>query len=141
MVQRTQALVVYGSKRRKAAIQWGADPKGILIMSNVSLIEADLSHPADISEMRCKYKASENVLIRDVLDKKIVLYVGKLNRRKGVNYLIKAFALLKREINDATLLIIGEGPEKNNLARLSASLLPPDSVFFFRLANQPVSAK
>ncbi len=136
MVQRAQALVVYGSKHKEAAIRWGVDPERIFIMPNVSLIETDLSHPVKISEMRRKYTTLENALASGIFDRKIVLYVGKLIMRKGVDYLIKAFALLKREIDDVALLIIGDGPEKNNLVQLSTSLLPPNSVFFLGRIEQ-----
>ncbi len=40
-------------------------------------------------------------------DKKIILCVARLIERKGIQYLIKAFAKLKREIDDISLVIVG----------------------------------
>jgi len=39
--------------------------------------------------------------------KKIILYVGRITQRKGIDVLIKAFSLVKEEIPDAYLLIAG----------------------------------
>lgn len=40
-------------------------------------------------------------------DDKLILYVGRLNRRKGVDVLINVFALLRRDRKDAYLVIAG----------------------------------
>lgn len=50
-----------------------------------------------------------------VTDKTIVLSVGYLQKRKGVQYLIDAFVRLARE--DTVLLIVGEGEYKPELLR------------------------
>jgi glycosyltransferase involved in cell wall biosynthesis len=44
-----------------------------------------------------------------------VLFAGRLIREKHADFLIEAFALLVRENPDLRLLIIGEGPEAENL--------------------------
>lgn len=46
---------------------------------------------------------------------KIILYVGRLEKRKGVKYLLKAFALLNAESPYYQLQIVGDGPEKAKL--------------------------
>ncbi len=51
-----------------------------------------------------------------------VLYVGRLVDYKNVDKLIISFAKVKREIPDARLKIIGTGPEKQRLMKLSAEL-------------------
>ncbi len=47
------------------------------------------------------------------------LYVGRLSKEKGVEYLIKAMSLLSKEIR---LHIVGEGQEKENLHKLVTQL-------------------
>jgi phosphatidylinositol alpha-mannosyltransferase len=47
--------------------------------------------------------------------KKKILYIGRLEKRKGVRYLIDAFAVIAEKYNDVELLIVGSGPEENNL--------------------------
>ncbi len=48
---------------------------------------------------------------------KIILFVGRLVERKGVKYLIEAFAQINNKVN-AVLNIVGTGPEKTSLEKL-----------------------
>ena len=47
-----------------------------------------------------------------------LIFVGRLIREKHVDVLVKAFALLASEQNDLRLLIIGDGPERDNILAL-----------------------
>jgi phosphatidylinositol alpha-mannosyltransferase len=51
-----------------------------------------------------------------------ILYVGRLEKRKGVRYLLAAFAELQRSMPDATLIIAGDGPERNMLTSRARQL-------------------
>ncbi len=53
-------------------------------------------------------------------NRKMILSVAYLTERKGLEYLIKACAKLKKENDDFVLVIVGEGPYKDDLKRLSA---------------------
>lgn len=59
-----------------------------------------------------------------------ILFVGRLVEKKGVKYLIEAFSFLARKKPRLKLLIIGDGPEKNNLKRLSHQLNLNENVSF-----------
>jgi len=49
-------------------------------------------------------------------DKVIFLFVGHLNKKKGVAYLLQAISKLENEIKKKChFIIVGEGPEKNHL--------------------------
>jgi glycosyltransferase involved in cell wall biosynthesis len=50
---------------------------------------------------------------------RVVLYVGYLNHRKGVDTLVKAFQ--KMEHTDTTLVIVGTGPAEDQLQSLASS--------------------
>ncbi|MBU4502676.1 MAG: glycosyltransferase family 4 protein, partial [Nanoarchaeota archaeon] len=54
--------------------------------------------------------------------KGLIIYVGVLSRNKGVDFLIKAFKLILQKYPDALLRIIGDGPERENLEKLSKRL-------------------
>lgn len=56
------------------------------------------------------------------LSRDVVLFVGRLVRRKGANDVIEAFRLLSMEMNDIELRIIGDGPERDNLVRQAREL-------------------
>ncbi|MEK6946822.1 MAG: glycosyltransferase family 4 protein [Nanoarchaeota archaeon] len=59
---------------------------------------------------------------RQYRNQKIILYVGRLNEQKGVDYLIKSLSLVNKKISNSKLLIIGEGAYKKKLQKLAASL-------------------
>lgn len=42
-----------------------------------------------------------------------VLFVGRLDRRKGIMFLLKAFRKVQKKVDKARLLIVGEGPQKD----------------------------
>lgn len=52
-------------------------------------------------------------------DKKYLIGVGRLVKRKGFEYLIKSLKLLNEDVE---CLIIGDGPEKENLQQLAVNL-------------------
>jgi phosphatidylinositol alpha-mannosyltransferase len=51
-----------------------------------------------------------------------ILYIGRLERRKGVRYLLRAFQLLQAVEPDVELIIAGNGPERKMLEELSEEL-------------------
>ncbi len=48
-------------------------------------------------------------------NKKTILYVGRLEKRKGVIYLVHAFKQLQKKHKDVHLIIAGEGPKRKTL--------------------------
>jgi glycosyltransferase involved in cell wall biosynthesis len=59
-----------------------------------------------------------------------VIFVGRLTKPKGVDTLLRSIACLKAKSNVATSTIIGDGPERADLERLSAQLGISDRVSF-----------
>jgi glycosyltransferase involved in cell wall biosynthesis len=51
-----------------------------------------------------------------------VVYVGRLERYKNVDVLLRAMARLSRRIPDAELTVVGEGSQRGQLERLAAEL-------------------
>jgi glycosyltransferase involved in cell wall biosynthesis len=51
-----------------------------------------------------------------------VLFVGRLVRRKGVDDLLHAFAEVRSFVAEAKLVIVGDGPERENLERVVVEL-------------------
>jgi phosphatidylinositol alpha-mannosyltransferase len=60
-----------------------------------------------------KYTPLEKPLVHD--DTKTIFYVGRLEKRKGIRYLLEAFALLREVHPEFKLLIAGDGPERTKL--------------------------
>jgi len=64
-------------------------------------INTNVFKPVDNSEIINRFN------LHNLHDKKIVLYVGRMAKRKGIDILIKSFALVQDEIPNAFLLIVG----------------------------------
>ncbi len=58
-----------------------------------------------------KYKETEKKAVQH----KTILYIGRLEKRKGLKYLLEAFQLLTKNHPDARLLIAGDGPLRSKL--------------------------
>lgn len=63
------------------------------------------------------------------LGKTIITFIGRLTAAKGADVLITAIAELNR--NDIVTLIIGSGPEENNLKKIASDNHIEDQVIFF----------
>lgn len=61
---------------------------------------------------------------------KTIFFIGRLEGRKGVKYLIKAFALLRAKKPDTRLLIASDGPDRRKLQALAKDLGVEDNVEF-----------
>lgn len=63
-------------------------------------------------------------------DDKLILYTGRLAKEKDINFIIKAFKKTSQEISNSYLLIVGDGPEKSNLRKLTKRLELTNRVIF-----------
>lgn len=59
-----------------------------------------------------------------------LLYVGRLVPQKKVDLLLRAFAAVCHELDDAQLVIVGEGPRRESLQQLAIDLSIDDRVSF-----------
>jgi len=115
------AILVPGTKHQEFFTGLGASPEKIFIMPNVSnLILKDEDHN------------NLDKLIKDfdLKDKKIILFVGRLIPLKGVQYLLEAFYKLHETMDDAVLVVVGEGECMDELKEISHKLNIDDKVYF-----------
>jgi len=62
------------------------------------------------------FQPFENVKVNNnSIKKPSILTVGRLDEKKGIKYLIDAMPKVTQKFPDAKLVIVGEGPEKDNL--------------------------
>jgi len=52
----------------------------------------------------------------------MILYIGRLERRKGVKYLLQALQVLQQDNPEVRLIIAGDGPERERLELLAEDL-------------------
>jgi glycosyltransferase involved in cell wall biosynthesis len=61
----------------------------------------------DINIFKNLPKKGEFIEKYSIGDKKIISYIGRINRRKGIDFLIKAFYLVNKEVPNSILIIAG----------------------------------
>jgi glycosyltransferase involved in cell wall biosynthesis len=65
--------------------------------------------------------ANRSLVEKGLRGRRLALVVGRLVELKGIDRVIQAFAQARREVPDATLVIVGDGPERERLQRLAAA--------------------
>ena len=71
-------------------------------------------------------------------DKKTIVYTGRLSPEKGVDFLIRGFSRLNKKI-DCQLLIIADGPERENIIQLLYHYQLSKSVILMQEADDVAS--
>lgn len=75
------------------------------------------------------YKPKLNSTKKTTSLQKTIVYIGRLEKRKGVRYLIDAYALLRKSHNDVKLIIAGDGKLRAGLEARVNKLAIPDVSF------------
>jgi glycosyltransferase involved in cell wall biosynthesis/peptidoglycan/xylan/chitin deacetylase (PgdA/CDA1 family) len=118
--QQAHTIIAVTQDLRVKITAMGIPAEKILVIPNG--IDPQLMYPMD--KINCR-----NVLSLP-LDKKIVCYIGNLVGVKGIDLLIKAFFLLKKE-EDIFLAVVGDGPLKPQLLAQVGEQGMTDRIRFF----------
>jgi len=99
-------------------------------------IDTNLFRPALGAAAKAKAKKSFGVSGQSIA------YMGRLSYEKSVDQVVKAFALMLKKMPALKLMLIGDGPEKNNLEKLSETLGLKNKIIFtgFRRGKELVAA-
>lgn len=101
------AMIAYSQNGKEEYIALGVPRKSVFVAPN-----AVLPAPDEPYKVRSKHPQVN------------ILFVGRLQARKKVDQLIKACAALKAQGEKVALVIVGDGPEKENLQQLAATWFP-----------------
>lgn len=108
MIRSATALIAGGSQARGKLVELGT---GATPIFNV-------------------YHTNVSVALGDRAPERFVLYVGRLDERKGVEHLLRAFARLGADRGDVRLTIVGLGEREEALRRLAGELSIAPAVDF-----------
>lgn len=86
------------------------------------------------------FSSSVRPLKRFSASKLNVLFIGRLEERKGADFLIKAFKVVKEELKNVRLIIAGDGPKRRALEALVTRLNLKD-VFFEGYVEEEVKPR
>jgi phosphatidylinositol alpha-1,6-mannosyltransferase len=84
---------------------------------------------ADLEAFRPDLPYEDLTELHRVADRPLIVCVSRLVARKGQDVLIRAMPGIRRDVPDASLLIVGDGPDRDRLERLAADK-PDGSVAF-----------
>jgi len=82
-----------------------------------------------------------NLKKQSKINSKSIVYMGRLSYEKSVDQVIKAFKLVLSSIPDLKLMIIGDGPERENLEKLARSLNISKRIIFTNILRGESLAK
>ena len=82
------------------------------------------------TETISNYIDLSDINYKKIKNNKRILYVGRLSEEKGIKYLINAMPIILKKIPEAKLIVVGRGPEENNLKKISKELKITENVFF-----------
>jgi glycosyltransferase involved in cell wall biosynthesis len=107
------AIVVYGEHVKSYLIEQGVQEEKIFVAA----------HAVDNALYSCPVSPPDKARLKAHLaleDYKVVLYLGRLEEIKGLDYLIRAFARL--HLDNAVLVLAGDGSLSKNLMALAQEL-------------------
>lgn len=74
-------------------------------------------------------------------ENKILLYVGRLSREKNIPFLIKSFNLVNRQIKKTVFVLVGHGPQKEELKKMVQELGLNGKVIFLGIKSHSQTLK
>lgn len=93
-----------------------SEPAAVYICSLTDEPVALIPNGIDLKAFKAPLKRS------DKHRKKTIFYVGRLEGRKGIKYLLHAFKEVSRQDPDVSLIIAGDGPDRDKLEMQAADL-------------------
>jgi len=64
------------------------------------------------------------------LDKRILIYIGRLAKEKNIFFLFKAFSLINKKIPNCLFILIGDGPERSRLMHKARKMGLANKILF-----------
>jgi glycosyltransferase involved in cell wall biosynthesis len=110
--KKTQKIVAVSEAVKKAIVKEGFDSKAIQVIHTAIETKKYFFNPEFKEKFRSEFKIDDQTVVLGS--------VGRLEWVKGFDVLIKAFALINKEIPNTELFIVGEGAERKKLEALIA---------------------
>jgi glycosyltransferase involved in cell wall biosynthesis len=109
-----QVLMSYGVEKEIAIVPTGIDPEG--------LIGADRSREKEHSSLFERWP--------ELKGKRVLLFLGRIGKEKNLSLMPRVLSLVRKEVPGAHLLMVGDGPFRDELWSMFASNGQKDHVTF-----------
>jgi len=137
VIRHAGAVAVPSESLRRVAIERGANIDNIALIPNAGFPP---SHA--VSHAASPQKANGRDLKRQlgVENKTLLGYVGMLHAHEGVHLILQSLPILLQGVPDLHLLLVGDGPEQDNLRQQAAELgLSGQITFTGKVENEKLS--
>lgn len=122
---------VPGPTGRRRAVGLGLPAERCLEVAQT--IDVDLYAGADLDRAETRQKMRADLRLTGLT----FIYVGRLVKAKGLDYLIQAFRKLRAERSDVHLLLVGDGADEGHYRALSAGISDVQFIGFVQPADLP----
>jgi len=126
MVKRTDALLLYSEKESRRYQKMGVPREKCFVTQNtvdIEGIDAAVAATKQMDILACQKKI-------DVKEGPVIMHVGRLAGNKRLDLLLRTIPNLRKKRPDIKLVLIGEGPEQENLKNCATELFISDAVHF-----------
>lgn len=121
----------YCVKRADKLIFVNENTMNIYLKQYKNISEKSMVVPAGVDFEQ--FKPMDKIAIREkhniASESKAILYVGRFGKEKGIKLLLDSYKHVKNEIQDAKLILIGQGPMENSMKKYSKDHSLKDVVF------------
>jgi glycosyltransferase involved in cell wall biosynthesis len=136
IARNSDAIISMGSRTSLELLTWGVEPDKIYMHPQCSLDYTEIVVP-DLNEIRMKH---------GIGNKKVIFFLGRFIELKGVEYLIKSFALLEKKYDNCFLIIGGTGSLEHEYLKtieelqvknvlITQAFTPEEKSTFYRICN------
>ena len=125
ILRNSDSCICYGTKTKELLLEMGVTPKKIF-----------LSNPCVVDHSRTIHNHLRRKI--HIRDKKVILYLSRIIKWKGLDVLIKSFKLVEEKMDDAFLLIGGDGAFRSECEQLSQKLKIRNILFLGEIPHNEV---
>jgi glycosyltransferase involved in cell wall biosynthesis len=119
LLRRADLILPQSKWLKEHLTEQGIDEAKMMPLHNGVDVEA--FSPRDQEEMTERHHLANS---------KVVIYVGIMGEARNLNVLIQAFSQVKRQVSHVKLLMVGDGPDRENLENLADELGMRDDILF-----------
>lgn len=122
-LRHTEKVIVPSHKTEKILKGYGIDKPIHVVPTGISLEQHQQRFSSDArKELRIRYGISDDAFV--------LMYLGRLGAEKSIDELLICFSWILEESSDLMLLIVGDGPARNELEEMARSWGIDDKVIF-----------
>jgi glycosyltransferase involved in cell wall biosynthesis len=128
LLRDADGVLLYGDHAARRLIQDGWPPEHVFVAHNAidqqPILQARSSwrqRPAELLEFQRQ---------AGLVDRQVIIFISRLEPENRLHLLLEALVMVRRSCPQAMAVIIGEGPDRAALERLSQSLRLEDALIF-----------